>query len=169
MIIDWTIAPITAALSVLVAIYLYFYINKQSAGTAKMQEISNAIEEGARAFLKVEFKYLTVFVTVVAVVLAIFLILLSAIVTVVTTGEDNEQTYLISWNSYIDMEINTSPFNKPLEIGVSHTLPINISYWTDIPAFFRKIPSLITNNFLFGQSAGQVQELHIEALNTPSG
>ena len=73
MIIDWTIAPITAAVSVLVAIYLYFYINRQSSGTEKMQEISNAIAEGARAFLKVEFKYLGAFVAVVAVVLAIFL------------------------------------------------------------------------------------------------
>jgi len=71
--IDWTIAPITATISVLVAIYLYFYINKQSSGTEKMQEISDAIQEGARAFLKVEFKYLAVFVAVVAVVLAIFL------------------------------------------------------------------------------------------------
>jgi len=71
--IDWTIAPITAAASILVAIYLYFYINRQSSGTAKMQEISDAIQEGARAFLKVEFKYLAVFVAVVAVVLAIFL------------------------------------------------------------------------------------------------
>ncbi len=73
MIIDWTIAPITAAVSVLVAIYLYFYINRQSSGTEKMQEISNAIAEGAKAFLKVEFKYLGAFVAVVAIVLAIFL------------------------------------------------------------------------------------------------
>ena len=73
MMIDWTIAPITAIASVLVAIYLYFYVNKQSSGTEKMQEISNAIQEGARAFLKVEFKYLAVFVAIVAVVLAIFL------------------------------------------------------------------------------------------------
>jgi len=73
MMIDWTIAPITAAASILVAIYLYFYVNRQSSGTTKMQEISNAIQEGARAFLKVEFKYLAVFVVVVAVVLAIFL------------------------------------------------------------------------------------------------
>jgi K(+)-stimulated pyrophosphate-energized sodium pump len=73
MMIDWTIAPITAAISILVAIYLYFYINRQSSGTEKMQEISNAIQEGARAFLKVEFKYLAVFVVVVAAVLAIFL------------------------------------------------------------------------------------------------
>jgi K(+)-stimulated pyrophosphate-energized sodium pump len=73
MMIDWTIAPITAIASMLVAIYLYFYVNRQSSGTAKMQEISNAIQEGARAFLKVEFKYLAVFVVVVAAVLAIFL------------------------------------------------------------------------------------------------
>jgi K(+)-stimulated pyrophosphate-energized sodium pump len=71
--IDWTIAPITALISILVAIYLYFYINKQSSGTDKMQEIAGAIQEGARAFLKVEFKYLAVFVVVVATVLAIFL------------------------------------------------------------------------------------------------
>jgi K(+)-stimulated pyrophosphate-energized sodium pump len=73
MMIDWTIAPITAVASVLVAVYIYFYVNRQSSGTAKMQEISDAIQEGARAFLKVEFKYLAVFVAVVAVVLAIFL------------------------------------------------------------------------------------------------
>ncbi|MFZ7138438.1 MAG: sodium-translocating pyrophosphatase [archaeon] len=69
MMIDWTIAPITAGLSVLVAIYLYFYINKQDAGSEKMQEISNAIAEGARAFMKVEFKYLAAFVAVMAVIL----------------------------------------------------------------------------------------------------
>jgi K(+)-stimulated pyrophosphate-energized sodium pump len=73
MMIDWTIAPITASVSILVAIYLYFYINRQSSGTEKMKEIAGAIQEGARAFLKVEFKYLAAFVVVVAVVLAIFL------------------------------------------------------------------------------------------------
>jgi len=71
--IDWTIAPITALASILVAIYLYFYVNKQNSGTDKMKEIAGAIQEGARAFLKVEFKYLAVFVIVVAAALAIFL------------------------------------------------------------------------------------------------
>jgi K(+)-stimulated pyrophosphate-energized sodium pump len=71
--IDWTIAPITAIASILVAIYLYFYVNKQNSGTDKMKEIAGAIQEGARAFLKVEFKYLAVFVIVVAAALAIFL------------------------------------------------------------------------------------------------
>ena len=71
MMIDWTIAPITAGISVLVAIYLYFYINRQDAGSEKMQEISNAIAEGASAFMKVEFKYLAVFVAVMAAVLTL--------------------------------------------------------------------------------------------------
>jgi len=66
MIIDWTIAPITAVASILVAIYLYFYINKQSSGTDQMKEIAAAIQEGATAFMKVEFKYLAVFVAVIA-------------------------------------------------------------------------------------------------------
>ena len=73
MVIDWTIAPIAATASMLVAIYLYFYVNKQSSGTDKMREIAAAIQEGARAFLKVEFKYLAAFVAVVAVILVIFL------------------------------------------------------------------------------------------------
>ena len=73
MIIDWTIAPITASISILVAIYLYFYINKHSSGTDNMKDIAASIQEGARAFLKVEFEYLAVFVVVVALVLAIFL------------------------------------------------------------------------------------------------
>ena len=71
MTINWTIAPITASISILVAICLYFYINKQSSGTDKMKEIADAIQEGARAFLKVEFKYLAVFVAVIASILTV--------------------------------------------------------------------------------------------------
>ncbi len=71
--IDWTIAPIAAIVSVLVAIYLYFYVNKQSSGTDRMQEIAGAIQEGAKAFLKREFMYLAVFVVVMATILGVLL------------------------------------------------------------------------------------------------
>ncbi len=67
------IAPISGLISVFVAIYLYFYVKKQSSGTPKMQEISNAIREGAIAYLKREYKTLAVFVAILAVTLAIFL------------------------------------------------------------------------------------------------
>jgi K(+)-stimulated pyrophosphate-energized sodium pump len=73
MMIDWTIAPIAAVASMLVAIYLYFYVNRQSSGTDKMREIAGAIQEGARAFLKREFMYLAVFVVVMATILGVLL------------------------------------------------------------------------------------------------
>ncbi len=67
------IAPLAALASIVVAAYLFVYVNKQDSGTTKMREIAGAIQEGANAFLKREFMYLAVFVAVVATVLAIFL------------------------------------------------------------------------------------------------
>ena len=69
----WTIAPLAALASIVVAAYLFVYVNKQDSGTVKMREIAGAIQEGANAFLKRELMYLAVFVAVVATVLAIFL------------------------------------------------------------------------------------------------
>jgi len=68
----WLIAPISALISLLVALYLYYYVKKQDAGTKKMQEISDAIKEGANAFLKREYKTLAIFVVAVTVLLLIF-------------------------------------------------------------------------------------------------
>ena len=77
-----------------------------------------------------------------------------------------DRTYLISFNSYVDMEYNTTLLNEPLEIGY-HTLPINISYWTNIPDFFRKIPFPINYLILFGQAIGPLQKIHLEILDAP--
>jgi len=49
--------------------YLIFKIRRESSGTEKMQEISNAIREGAIAFLNSENKVLVVFVSVVTAIL----------------------------------------------------------------------------------------------------
>jgi K(+)-stimulated pyrophosphate-energized sodium pump len=67
------IAPLASLASIAVATYLFFYVKKQDSGTVKMREIAGAIQEGANAFLKREYLYLTIFVVVVATVLAIFL------------------------------------------------------------------------------------------------
>ncbi|MDH5266911.1 MAG: sodium-translocating pyrophosphatase [Candidatus Bathyarchaeota archaeon] len=69
---EWLIAPISALISLFVALYLYFYVKKQDAGTNRMQEISGAIKEGANAFLKREYTTLAIFAVVVAVLLGIF-------------------------------------------------------------------------------------------------
>jgi len=65
------IAPIAGLISIAVAVYLFFYINKQDSGSPKMQEISAAIREGAIAYLKRQNRTLTVFVAIMAVVIGI--------------------------------------------------------------------------------------------------
>ncbi|MFO7677178.1 MAG: sodium-translocating pyrophosphatase [Thermoplasmatota archaeon] len=61
--INWLI-PIGGLVALLFAAYLFFSIKKQSAGNEKMIELSNAIREGAMAFLNAEYKVLIVFVVV---------------------------------------------------------------------------------------------------------
>ena len=68
----WLIAPISALISLLVALYLYYYVKRQDVGTKRMQEISSAIKEGANAFLRREYTTLAIFVVIVAVLLGIF-------------------------------------------------------------------------------------------------
>jgi len=60
------IVPIGGTAALLFATILYFTIKKKSPGNEKMQELSNAIREGAMAFLKSEYKVLVVFVIVIA-------------------------------------------------------------------------------------------------------
>ncbi len=60
-------------LSLVTAIFLSFYILKKPAGSAKMQEISEAIHKGAMTFLKKEYEVLIVFLAVVALVLYFFI------------------------------------------------------------------------------------------------
>jgi len=69
----WLLAPISAAISVLVGLYFYNYVNKQDSGTDKMKEISDAIKLGAAAFIRREYTTLAIFASVVAVLMGIFL------------------------------------------------------------------------------------------------
>ncbi len=66
------IAPIAGVVSIVFALYLFFHVSKQASGTKKMQEISDAIKEGATAYLKRQNMALAAFVIVVAVLLGIF-------------------------------------------------------------------------------------------------
>ncbi|MGB0891931.1 MAG: sodium/proton-translocating pyrophosphatase, partial [Flavobacteriaceae bacterium] len=62
------------ALAILGLIYMLIkksWVMKQDAGDGKMKEISDYIYEGALAFLKAEYKLLTVFVIVVAILLTV--------------------------------------------------------------------------------------------------
>ena len=67
------LAPVAAFAAILVSIYLYFYVNSKNAGTPKMQEISGAIRDGARTFLKREYSTLAVFVIIMTLILTVAL------------------------------------------------------------------------------------------------
>jgi K(+)-stimulated pyrophosphate-energized sodium pump len=69
----WLIAPIAAAISMLAGLYFYNYVNKQDSGTERMKEISAAIKEGSKAFLKREYTILAIFVIAVGTLIGVFL------------------------------------------------------------------------------------------------
>jgi len=58
------------ALGVLYAVITAMWVSKQDAGTAKMQEISNAVKEGAYAFLAREYKTVAMVAVVLVVLIA---------------------------------------------------------------------------------------------------
>ena len=62
-------AGAAGVLALLFAVYLVRRINKVSPGTDKMKEIAGAINEGAMAFLKRQYKVLIVFVVVLAAII----------------------------------------------------------------------------------------------------
>jgi K(+)-stimulated pyrophosphate-energized sodium pump len=67
------ISFVAGLISIATALYFYFYVSKQSIGTPRMKEISNAIREGAIAYLKREYKTLAVFVIIMAIILYLFI------------------------------------------------------------------------------------------------
>jgi len=73
MVEPWLIAPIAAAISILAGLYFYHYVNKQDSGTERMKEISEAIKEGSKTFLKREYKILAIFVIIVGTLIGLFL------------------------------------------------------------------------------------------------
>jgi len=66
-------APLLGIVGLVMAGLLYLYVVKQPVGTELMKEIADMIHEGAMAFLKREYKTVTIIVLIVAVLLAIFI------------------------------------------------------------------------------------------------
>jgi len=67
------ISFVAGLISIFAAIYLFFRVNKTPKGTPKMKEISEAIKEGANAYLKRQNITLCVFVLVMSIIIGIFL------------------------------------------------------------------------------------------------
>lgn len=73
------ISIISGLVALLFAFYLSKRISKQDEGNERMKEIASYISEGAMAFLKKEYRYLVVFITVVAIVIGVFIHINTAI------------------------------------------------------------------------------------------
>jgi K(+)-stimulated pyrophosphate-energized sodium pump len=67
------VSAFAGIISILLAVFLYFYIKKQDEGNPRMKEIASAIREGANAYLKRQNITLAGFVIVMAFILGIFL------------------------------------------------------------------------------------------------
>src|SRR3989338_816669 len=59
-------SPYLGVLGLIIALFIYLFVKKQPAGNEKMKEIADAIHEGSMVFLKTEYTYLAVFITVVS-------------------------------------------------------------------------------------------------------
>src|SRR6185436_10825071 len=64
------LAPALGILGLAVMAFKSFWVSKQDAGDAKMQELAGHIADGAMAFLKAEWKVLSIFVVITAALLA---------------------------------------------------------------------------------------------------
>jgi len=103
-----------------------------------------------------------------AIIGIIFLLLFFNIFSPIAMSANPEQrSKLITFNSFIDFEYDTSALNEPLEIDASVSIPITIKYWTNIPDMFKKIPFPLNNMILFGSMIGPMQTIHLEVLDPP--
>ena len=61
--------PVFGVIALLFTVWKFGWVSKQEVGTDKMGRIAKNIADGAMAFLKAEYKVLSIFVAVVAVLL----------------------------------------------------------------------------------------------------
>ena len=77
---DMLMVPILCGVfALIVTVFIGTSVVRKDAGDKKMQEIAGHIEEGAMAFLKKEYAYLSVFVLLVFIAIAVFLSIQTAI------------------------------------------------------------------------------------------
>ena len=76
---------------------------------------------------------------------------------------------LISFPSYISITYDSTPLNQPLQIDVAIGVPVTITFWTDIPQGFNKIPFFaIRNIILFGNPVAVQEKIHLNITNAPN-
>jgi K(+)-stimulated pyrophosphate-energized sodium pump len=67
------VALVAGVISIAIALYFRYLVLKEDPGNERMQEVAGYIEEGAKTYIKVQYKILGIFVAVLFVVLLLFL------------------------------------------------------------------------------------------------
>jgi hypothetical protein len=77
--------------------------------------------------------------------------------------------YFLMFNSYLDIDYDSSKLSEPIPINGAVAVPITIQYQTNIPeTFLWWLPFWrIRNLILYGSIIGPMQTIHLEATNIP--
>lgn len=76
--------------------------------------------------------------------------------------------FFLTFNSYIDIEYNSSVLNEPIPINSAAVVPITIQYTTDVPRnFLWFFPWWLRNIILYRSIIGPIQTIHLEVTNIP--
>jgi len=75
---------------------------------------------------------------------------------------------ILTFPSYLNIDYDENPLNNDLAIDKSISVPVNVTYTTDIPTDFgRFLPWQIRNIILFGSMIGPMQKIHLEIVDAP--
>ncbi len=102
-------------------------------------------------------------------ILILILSPVSAIATPQNTINKQIQSPTERFSSYIHLNCDATALNQELPIDQTVSVPLTISYMTDIPShFLRFFPWQIRNYILFGSVIGPMQDISLEIINEPS-
>lgn len=86
-----------------------------------------------------------------------------------TTDAPSQSLIPTDFSSNINLDYDATLLNEELEIDTTVSIPLTITYQTNIPAtFLRFVPWQIRNIILFGNLTYPMQEINLELIDSPS-
>lgn len=87
----------------------------------------------------------------------------------VQANDTMDRPKLFSYNSYLQISYDTSSLNKELELEKTTTVPVTVTYKSNIPSdFMQFFPSRLRNLVLYSSMTSPQQTINLSILNMPS-
>ncbi|MBR3147007.1 MAG: sodium/proton-translocating pyrophosphatase, partial [Eubacterium sp.] len=115
------VAPVCAAVALVVAFILASWVKGREEGTDRMKEIAGHIREGAFAFLKSEYKFMIIVVAVVFVLIFFFVNKVTAVLYLIGAGLSVLAGF---FGMYVATLGNVRTANAARESGMSRALKV---------------------------------------------